>query len=101
MDIFHAAVTGRPYSCLLNADEVLPMMFMGDAVWDTIELMQAPLNAIRERGSYNVAGLSFSPQEIAAEIQRQGAALAIHYAADYRQDIAAGWPDSINDDQAL
>lgn len=100
IDVFHAAVSGQPYHCFLNRDESLPMMYMDDAVRATIELMEAPAEAIRERGSYNIAGLSFSPEQIIAEIHRQGAAFPVSYVADYRQEIAAGWPDSINDEQA-
>ncbi len=62
--------------------------------------MDAPADAITERGSYNVAGISFSPAEIAAEIARQSPGFRITYAPDYRQAIAAAWPDSLDDSQA-
>ncbi len=100
IDIFRAAVTGESFTCFLDADETLPMMFMADAVRATIELMDAPADAITERGSYNVAGISFSPAEIAAEIARQSPGFRITYAPDYRQAIAAAWPDSLDDSQA-
>jgi nucleoside-diphosphate-sugar epimerase len=100
IDIFRAAVAGEPYSCFLDADETLPMMYMADAVRATIELMEAPAEAISERGSYNVAGVSFSPAEIAAEITRQSPGFRMEYAPDFRQIIAAAWPDSLDDCQA-
>ena len=81
-------------------DETLPMMHMDDAVRATIELMSAPVEAITERGSYNIAGVSFSPAEIAAEIARQSPGFRIEYAPDYRQAIAAAWPNSLDDSQA-
>ncbi|CAM3133484.1 NAD-dependent epimerase/dehydratase family protein [Asticcacaulis taihuensis] len=100
IDIFRAAVAGEPYTCFLDANETLPMMYMDDAVRATIELMEAPPEAIAERGSYNIAGVSFSPAEIAAEIGRQSPGFRIDYAPDYRQAIAAAWPNSLDDSQA-
>jgi len=100
IDIFRSAVTGSPFTCFLDADETLPMMYMNDAVRATIELMAAPADRITERGSYNIAGVSFSPAEIAAEIAGQLPGFHIDYAPDYRQAIAAGWPDSLDDHQA-
>jgi nucleoside-diphosphate-sugar epimerase len=100
IDIFRAAVASETYSCFLDANETLPMMYMADAVRATIELMEAPAAAITEHGSYNVAGVSFSPAEIAAEIARQTPGFRIEYAPDYRQAIAAAWPDSLDDSQA-
>lgn len=98
--IFHAALAGQPYSCFLKQDTALPMMYMDDAIRATIELMEAPEEKIRERGSYNLAGVSFTPAQIAAEIMRQGVEFDMQYAPDYRQHIAATWPDSIDDSSA-
>jgi len=100
IDIFRAAASGETYTCFLDANETLPMMYMADALRATIELMEAPAEAITEHGSYNVAGVSFSPAEIAAEITRQSPGFRIEYAPDYRQAIAAAWPDSLDDSQA-
>ena len=100
IDIFRAAIAGEPYTCFLDADETLPMMYMDDAVRATIELMEAPAESISERGSYNISGASFSPAEIAAEIARQSPGFRIDYAPDYRQAIAAAWPNSLDDSQA-
>lgn len=100
IDIFRAAASGETHTCFLDANETLPMMYMADAIRATIELMEAPAEAITEHGSYNVAGVSFSPAEIAAEITRQSPGFRIEYAPDYRQAIAAAWPDSLDDSQA-
>jgi nucleoside-diphosphate-sugar epimerase len=100
VDIYHAAVKGEPFSCFLDADEQLPMIFMDDAIRATLELMDAPKEAIRIRTSYNLAGLSFSPREVAAAIKRQVEDFSITYNPDHRQAIASGWPDSIDDSRA-
>ena len=100
VDIFHYAVRGEPYTCFLDADERLPMMYMPDAIRATLELMEAPRDAVRERGSYNLAGMSFTPAAIAEAIRRRDPGFEIAYEADYRQAIAQGWPDSIDDSAA-
>lgn len=100
IDIFHSAIKGEPYTCFLDKDEALPMMYMADAVRATIELMEAPSLQITERGSYNLAGVSFTPAEIAAEVRRHLPNFEIRYAPDFRQTIASGWPNSIDDARA-
>jgi nucleoside-diphosphate-sugar epimerase len=100
IDIFHSALKGKPYTCFLDKDESLPMMYMDDAVRATIELMEAPQQQITERGSYNLAGVSFTPAEIAKEIRRHLPDFEISYAPDFRQAIASSWPNSIDDSRA-
>ncbi|MEY4661438.1 MAG: hypothetical protein RLZZ42_1390, partial [Bacteroidota bacterium] len=70
VEIFHAALEKKRYTSFLHADTRLPMMYMPDAIRATIELMEAPAAKIGVRTSYNVAGMSFSPAEIAAEIYK-------------------------------
>ena len=70
---------------------------MDDAVRGTLELMEAPAKAITERGSYNLAGVSFTPREIADEIRKHLPDFEMGYEPDFRQAIASGWPDSIDD----
>lgn len=100
VDIFHHALASGSYTCFLNADQALPMIHMDDAIRATLEIMQAPADAIRRRTSYNLQGLSFTPEEIAAEIKRQLGRLDMHYAPDFRQAIAASWPRSLDDSAA-
>ena len=73
------------------------MMYMPDAIRATIELMEAPAENISIRTSYNLAGVSFSPKEIAAEIKKHIPEFEINYEPDYRQEIANSWPASIDD----
>lgn len=100
VEIFHEALRTGRYRCFLAADQRLPMMYMPDALRATIELMEAPASCIRERGSYNVAALSFTPAELAAEIARHLPGLAVSYEPDFRQAIAATWPRRIDDSAA-
>lgn len=98
--IFHSALRGEAYSCFLEAETTLPMIYMPDAIRATISLMDADASKLSVRSSYNVAGLSFNPRELAAAIKQNLPAFDIHYAPDSRQAIAASWPQSLDDAQA-
>ena len=74
---------------------------MPDAIRATIDLMETPSDNVKIRSSYNIAGVSFNPQEIAKEINKHLPNFSIDYKPDYRQDIADSWPHSIDDRQAL
>lgn len=100
VDIFHKALEDGQYECFLSENTNLPMMYMEDAIRATIEIMQAPADDIKIRSSYNLAGMSFTPAEITAEIQKHLPEFTISYAPDFRQKIADSWPDSIDDSHA-
>jgi nucleoside-diphosphate-sugar epimerase len=100
IEIFHAALREGRYTCFLEEDQPLPMMLMDDALRATIELMEAPAECIRERGSYNVAAISFTPRQIADAIARRIPGFRMDCQPDFRQAIAANWPHSIDDSAA-
>ncbi|MDQ3018220.1 MAG: NAD-dependent epimerase/dehydratase family protein, partial [Bacteroidota bacterium] len=100
VDIFHQALLKGEYSCFLEADTRLPMMYMDDAIRATLDLMRAPKEDIKVRTSYNLAAMSFTPAELAAEIQTHIPEFKISYAPDQRQQIAASWTESIDDHEA-
>jgi len=100
VDIYYKAVNKEPFTCFLQEDTALPMMYMEDAVQATLQLMAAPASNIQIRTSYNLAGMSFSPKEIAESIRSHYPEFSLTYAPDFRQKIADSWPSSINDDCA-
>lgn len=100
VEIFHEALEEAHYDCFLKKDTYLPMMYMPDAIRATIELMEAPKEKIKERTSYNLSAICFSPEEIAGEIKKHLPAFTIDYKPDYRQAIADSWPQSIDDSEA-
>ncbi|SMD35822.1 Nucleoside-diphosphate-sugar epimerase [Reichenbachiella faecimaris] len=100
VDIYHKAIAGEKFSCFLEEHTTLPMIYMDDAIRATIELMQAPKESIKTRTSYNLAGMSFSPNEIAESIRALYPDFEISYDPDFRQQIAASWPQSIDDSRA-
>ena len=97
VEIFHAALLHGQYTSFLSANTALPMMYMPDAIRATLELMDAPAASVQERSSYNLAGPSFTPAQIAAVIRRHIPDFTIDYAPDFRQAIADSWPQSIDD----
>jgi nucleoside-diphosphate-sugar epimerase len=101
VDIFYKAKETGKFTCFLSKDTALPMMFMDDAIRATIQLMDAPADRLRIRSAYNLGGISFTPEEIAASIQKQLPEFEITYEPDFRQAIADSWPNSINDSYAV
>ncbi|MFY0599396.1 MAG: NAD-dependent epimerase/dehydratase family protein [Cyclobacteriaceae bacterium] len=97
VDIYHKALESGRFDCFLNPDTKLPMMYMDDTIRATVELMQAPSEQIKVRTAYNLAAMSFSPEEIASSIQKEIGEFEIEYQPDFRQQIAASWPQSIDD----
>jgi len=97
VEIFHDALSENHYTCFLQEDTYLPMMYMPDAIRATIELMESEEDKISIRTSYNISGMSFSPKEIGAEIKKHLPGFTISYEPDYRLPIAQSWPQSIDD----
>ncbi len=100
VEIFHEIIKNNVYTCFLDGDTRLPMMYMPDAVDATIKLMQADAAAIQTRSSYNLSAMSFSPRELFTEIKKYFPESEIAYDPDFRQEIAAAWSESIDDSRA-
>jgi threonine 3-dehydrogenase len=63
-------------------------------------LMEADAGQVRIRTSYNLSGLSFSPEELVSEIKMTFPQFEIIYKPDFRQEIAGSWPERIDDSEA-
>ena len=100
VDIFHKAVKNEEFECFLEATTALPMIYMDDAIRATLELMEAPKKNITVRTSYNLSGMSFSPEQLTKSIQKRYPEFKIFYKPDFRQQIADSWPSSIDDSAA-
>lgn len=101
VDIFHKAVAGETFSCYLRPDSRLPMLYMPDAVRATLELMEAPAERLSLHSGYNLQGMSFTPAELAAEINKHLPDFKIEYQIDpLRQGIADSWVESMDDSPA-
>ncbi len=97
VEIFYEALKRKQYTCFVREDTVLPMMYMPDCIKASIDLMEADPSGIKCRMSYNVAGMSFSAGELAAEIKKCIPEFECQYQPDFRQKIADSWPMSIDD----
>lgn len=100
VDIFHQAIKNKKFECFLSQETTLPMMYMEDAINATINIMETEKEKIKIRSSYNIAGISFNPEEIYLEIKKNIPEFNISYNPDYRQNIADSWPKSIDDSEA-
>lgn len=100
VDIYHYAAKGEAYQCFLGPHTRLPMLYMPDAIRGTLELMEAAASRLSVRTSYNLAGMSFTPEEVTNSIRREKPDFKTSYKPDFRQAIADSWPQSIDDSAA-
>lgn len=100
VEIFYEALKHRKYTAFLKKDTRLPMMYMPDCLKATIMLMEADLSSLKHHTDFNVAGMSFSVEELASEIKKHIPEFQIDYKPDFRQEIADSWPESIDDSAA-
>jgi len=100
VEIFYEALRHKRYTCFVREDTVLPMMYMPDCIRATIMLMEADLSRLKHHADYNVAGLSFSAGELAAEIKKHIPEFVCEFKPDFRQEIADSWPRTIDDSAA-
>lgn len=94
--MYHSALKNKPYTCPVNANEPLPMMYVDDCIDGTIQFMEAPRHELK-RCVYNISGFSFSPDDLQKSIIKAGLPLEVRYEKGIAQDIAHSWPDSMED----
>jgi nucleoside-diphosphate-sugar epimerase len=100
VEIYYKALEEGRYTSFLSEHRALPMMYMDDAIRATIELTEAPAEQVKVRNSYNLAGISFDPVTIAASIAGHIEGFEMDCVPDFRENIAASWPASIDDSEA-
>lgn len=99
VDIYYSALRGKPFECFLKPDTRLPMMMMDDTLKGTYELMFADDAKLTQR-VYNLAAISFTPEEQYESIKAVVPDFEMSYKVDSRQDIADTWPRSLDDSVA-
>ena len=97
VDIYFKAKQTGKYTCYIEENTLLPMMYMPDAIRATVQLMDAPAESIKVRSSYNLAAMTFSPKMVGAAIKKHIPDFELTYDVDFRQKIAETWPGSIDD----
>lgn len=98
--IFYEAIKNSKYTCFVNEETRLPMMYMPDCLKATIDLMQADFNTLRHHCNFNVGAMSFTAGELAASVKKYLPEFEVSYQPDGRQAIADSWPDSVDDSAA-
>ncbi len=98
VDIYYAAVKEGKFNCPLKPGTYMDMMYMPDALRAAIELMEANPDRLVHRNSFNLASMSFEPNEIIAEVKRLVPEFEVQFVIDeLRQSIADSWPNSMDD----
>ena len=97
IEIFHAAINLGFYDSFIAKEVTLPMVYMNDAIRATMQIMQVDRKKLTINSSYNLAAISFNPEEIYNEIKLLFPKFKITYSPDFRNDIALSWPSVIDD----
>lgn len=100
VEMFYAAEASGHYQCFVREDTVLPMIYMPDCIRATLDLMDAPFEALRFPAGYNVEGMSFSAGELAEAVRKHLPGFSCSFAPDGRQRIADSWPLHLDDSAA-
>ena len=100
VEIYYDAIKSGSYTCFVNSETRLPMMYMDDAIRATLELMAAPLGSLSLHSNYNLGAMSFTVMELVESIRKIIPDFEINYEIDHRQKYADSWPDSIDDTTA-
>ncbi|KAF6031836.1 TDH [Bugula neritina] len=98
VEMFHDALHPNcTHKCYLSPDTRLPMMYVDDTV-DSIERFVFDTTSDQlSRRTFNVAAMSFTPEELAGEIRKHFPQFRVDYKVDERQLIADSWPQVFDD----
>lgn len=97
VEIFYAAISQGHYTCFVREDTVLPMIYMPDCIQAAIALMEVDRQRLRHHNGFNLAAMSFSAGQLAAEIKKHIPDFECCYEPDHRQAIADSWPQDLDD----
>jgi nucleoside-diphosphate-sugar epimerase len=100
VEIFYEAIKHQKYTCFVNKETKLPMMYMPDCIKGTIDLMEADIKNLKHHCDFNMTAMSFTAKELAEEIKKHIPDFECTYKPDFRQAIADTWPQSIDDTAA-
>lgn len=98
VEVYYSAVKGEEFVCPIAPGTYMDMMYMPDALQAAVHLMQADPARLRHRNSFNIASMSFEPEQLFAKIREYIPELRVKYEVDpVRQAIAESWPDRMDD----
>ena len=98
VDIYYNAVRGDRFVCPIKAGTKMDMIYMPDTLKAAIMIMEANPDKLIHRNAFNIASMSFDPEEIYAAIKEQKPEFEMVYDVDpLKQSIAESWPDRMDD----
>jgi len=98
VDIYYSAVRGERFTCPIAEGTRMDMMYMPDAMHAAIQLMEADPQRLVHRNAFNIASMSFAPEQIFMAIKRRCPDFEMEYQVDpLKQQIAESWPDRMDD----
>lgn len=98
VDIYYSAVRGEKFTCPIAEGTHMDMMYMPDALHAAVQLMEADPARLVHRNAFNIASMSFAPEDIYAAIKKYRPEFEMEYDVDpLKQSIAESWPDSLDD----
>lgn len=101
VDIYYSAVRGEKFVCPIAQGTYMDMMYMPDALNACVQLMEADGSRLVHYNGFNIASMSFAPEEIFAAIKKYRPAFEMEYNVDpLKQSIANSWPNSLDDSAA-
>ncbi|MBT4298385.1 MAG: NAD-dependent epimerase/dehydratase family protein [Flavobacteriaceae bacterium] len=100
MEMIESLKKGENYTCFLNKNSRLPMLYINDAILGTIKYMSTDKIKLSVKDSYNITGFSISPLELFEKLKEIGCKGKINYKPDFRNKIAETWPKEIDDSVA-
>ena len=100
IEMIQALKNEKEYTCFLNKNTKLPMLYIDDAINGTIKYMSINKINLRVKNAYNITGFSITPFELEKKLNELGCSAKVIYNSDFRQDIADTWPKEIDDSTA-
>ena len=101
VDIYYEALRSGKYTSFIDKGTKMDMMYMPDAINAIINLLEADESKLKHRNAFNIAAMSFEPEEIANEIKKHIKGFKMDYDVDpVRQNIANSWPNSMDSTSA-
>lgn len=97
----YGAIQGAHYTCYLEPESCLPMMYMPDAVRALIQVAEADISGLTHHADFNVNAMSFTPEKLVEVITKRVPEFTMDYEIDpLRQALADSWPNSLDDSVA-
>ncbi|MGX7109344.1 L-threonine 3-dehydrogenase [Facklamia miroungae] len=97
VQIYYDAIKYGKYVCNIPQGVKMDMMYMPDAIQAIIDLMEADASKLVHRNAFNISGMSFEPEEIAASIRKVMPEFEMTYDVNPTLErIAKSWPDEMD-----